>query len=179
MIFFYIKNVCDQNLVAKLVSANAELVSLWWAPPAMKRETWGKKQILFFLCFIITPNNFIRMPTSLYVHMMWANFVVKHNKVWNRTLDDLVSKVRDSSQHCHQTEGHHVGPRWNTFSLDALEYRNSSDAVWWKGRIEQAINDLKLGCMQKSLGTYDLKNWVYAKIKLQNWSLEIWVHAKN
>jgi hypothetical protein len=163
-----------------LVSANAELVSLWWAPPAMKRETWGKKQILFFLCFIITPNNFIRMPTSLlYVHMMWANFVVKHNKVWNRTLDDLVSKVQDSSQHCHQTEGHHVGPRWNTFSLDALEYRNSCDAVWWKGKIEQAINDLKLGCMQKSVGAYDLKNRVYAKTKLQNWSLEIWVHAEN
>ncbi len=56
-----------------------------------------------------------------------------------------------------------MGPRWNTFSLDALEYRNLSDAVLWKGKIEQAINDLKLGCMQKSLGAYDLKNWEYAK----------------
>ncbi len=91
--FLLHRNWCDQNLVAKLVSANAELVSLWWAPPAMKRETWGKKQILFFLCFIITPNNFIvcqQVCTST-----WCGQTLSWNttKFETKLFDDLVSKV--------------------------------------------------------------------------------------
>ncbi len=52
-----------------------------------------KKTDPFFSLLHHHTQQFYCMPTSLYVHMMWANFVVKHNKVWNKTLDDLVSKV--------------------------------------------------------------------------------------
>lgn len=192
VIFFYIKTVCDQNLLAKLVSANADLVACDEHLLPCKEKLKEENRSFFFFASSSHPT-ILLMPTSLYVHMVWANIVVKHNKVWNKTLDDLVSKVQDSSQHCNQTEGHHVGPRWNTFSLDALECRNWSDAVWWKGKIEQAINDLKLACMQKSLGGYDLKigympklssktgHWKFEytpKTKLQSLWLGNWVHTK-
>jgi hypothetical protein len=160
-----------------------------------EKRNLRKKTDPFFSLLHHHTQQFYCMPTSLlYVHMMWANFVVKHNKVWNKTLDDLVSKVRDSSQHCHQTEGHHVGPRWNTFSLDALEYRNSSDAgMMEKGRLNRLLMiwnwvacrkawELmiwKIGYMPKlSSKTGHWKFEYMPKTKLQGLWLGNWVHTK-
>jgi hypothetical protein len=62
------------------VSANADLVACDEHLLPCKEKLKEKNRSFFSFASSSHPT-ILLMPTSLYVHMVWANFVVKHNKV--------------------------------------------------------------------------------------------------